>query len=75
MKEFEATVEARILVNVQRFKAKNEKEAKVKALEKLERFLIELQNDRDFAPDAIAYIEAFDYGQVLEVEDVGGEEE
>lgn len=74
-REYEAMVEARILVDVRRFKAKNEEEAKVKALENLERFLIELQNDRDFAPDAIAYIEAFDCGQVLEIEEVGEEEE
>ena len=70
MKEYEAMVEARILVDVRRFKAKNEEEAKVKALENLERFLSNLQHDCDYAPDAIAYIEAFGCGQVLEIEGV-----
>lgn len=73
MKEYEATVIARILVDVRRFKAKNEEEAKVKALENLERFLSNLQHDCDYVPDAIASIEAFDYGQVLEIEEVGEE--
>ncbi|MBQ7112193.1 MAG: hypothetical protein IJO06_13415 [Thermoguttaceae bacterium] len=59
-KEFEAIIEARILVDVRRFKAKDLEEAKVKAREKLERFLVDLQNDRDYAPDSIASIEAFD---------------
>lgn len=35
MKEYEATVEARVIFNVRRFKAKSFEEAKVKAQNKL----------------------------------------
>ena len=75
MKEYEATAAARILVDVRRFKAKNEEEAKAKALENLERFLVDLQLDGDYAPDSIAYIEAFGDGEVFEIEEVQEEEE
>lgn len=75
MKEFEAWVEARVVFNVRRVRAKNEEEAKINAQKDLEQFLFYLQADRDMAPDSKAYVEMFGCGEVLEVEDVGGEEE
>ena len=75
MKEYEAWVEARVVFNVRRVRAKNEEEAKINAQKDLEEFLFDLQADRDMAPDSKAYVEAFGCGEVLEVEDVGGEAE
>lgn len=75
MKEFEAWVEARIVFNVRRVRAKNEEEAKINAPKDLEEFLFDLQADRDYAPDSKAYVERFSCGEVLEVEDVGEETE
>lgn len=75
MKEYEAWVEARVVFNVRRVIAKNEEEAKINAQKDLEQFLFDLQADRDMAPDSKAYVERFGCGEVLEVEDVGGEEE
>ena len=74
-KEYEAWVEARIVFNVRRVRAKNEEEAKINAQKDLEQFLFDLQADRDYAPDSKAYVERFGCGEVLEVEDVGGETE
>lgn len=73
MKEFEAWVEARVVLNVRRVRAKNKKEAKINAQKDLEEFLFDLQADRDMAPDSKAYIEAFGCGEVLEIEEVGEE--
>ncbi len=75
MKEYEAWVEARVVFNVRRVRAKNEEEAKINAQKDLEQFLFYLQAERDYAPDSKAYIEMFGCGEVLEVEDVGGEAE
>ena len=75
MKEYEAWVEARVVLNVRRVRAKNEEEAKINAQKDLEQFLFDLQAERDYAPDSKAYVEMFGCGEVLEVEDVGGEEE
>lgn len=72
-KEFEAQVEARVVFNVRRVRAKNEEEAKINAQKDLEQFLSDLQADRDYAPDSKAYVERFGCGEVLEVEAVGGE--
>lgn len=74
-KEYEAWVEARVVFNVRRVKAKNEEEAKINAQKDLEQFLSDLQADRDYAPDSKAYVERFGCGEVLEVEEIGGEEE
>lgn len=75
MKEYEAWVEARVVFNVRRVRAKNEEEAKINAQKDLEQFLFDWQSDWDYAPDSKAYVERFSCGEVLEVEDVGGEEE
>lgn len=74
MKEYEAWVEARVVFNVRRVRAKNEEEAKVNAQKDLEEFLFDLQADRDYAPDSKAYVERFGCGEVLEVEEIGEEE-
>ena len=75
MKEYEAWVEARVVFNVRRVRAKNEEEAKINAQKDLEQFLSDVQADRDLEPDSKAYVERFGCGEVLEVDDVGGEEE
>lgn len=70
MKEFEAMVEARVIFNVRRVKAKKLDEAKEKVQDGLEDFLFKLQAERDYAPDSFAYIESFSDGEVLEIEEV-----
>lgn len=72
-KEYEATVEARVIFDVRRVKAKSLKEAKVKAQDKLGQFLYRLQAERDCAPDSLAFIEAFGNGEVAHIEEVGEE--
>lgn len=74
MKEYEAMVEARVIFNVRRVKAKSLTEAKVKAQDKLGQFLCDLQAERDYAPDSLAFIEAFGNGEVVEIEEVGEEQ-
>lgn len=73
MKEYEAMVEARVIFNVRRVKAKSLKEAKVKTQDKLGEFLYRLQAEQDYAPDSLAFIEAFGNGEVVHIEEVGEE--